>query len=1012
MGSHTTRSFQAALTCGLVVLAVATAPPASAAEPTTIWVSATGSGNGRSATEPMSVQSLADLDLAPGTRVELTGAKSIDRTVVIDGADAGSPSQPVVVTTAVGSSVQLAPPPGQPAVRVVDATGVSVLDIDVAGTLAPAAVEVTTERTGEDRPEAVTVSGVVATGVDAGVTVTGTKVGAGVRGLRVAGVSVDSSASASVAVAGPADAPGNEPSHLDVRISGVQGPVRLGSVAGAVVDGRSAPSGVVAVSTTGASDVRILGAAGGPSPRGERSTPIPDPQPTTGTSTAPSPTTSSATNTPTASTPMTTATSPTTPASASPRPTASSGPASSTSSAVTPSPSSTTTPATSPTSSTANTASTKAPDVAMPGLPSVAAGVVVSTDQLPSALTAATGRRGAVVIVRSADAPDGAVRWSSTTATPGQIKAQIAAASAAGTPVLVQIGGDASDTVALATPEQATRFADSVVALHETTGITGAVLATDSTGSTWTKDAVSAAVTRISDQLGAGFTIGITTGIRGEHTGRALDLAAALGDRLDVLMPVLTGFGQAADGTLLGQVAVDKLGAISDAGLPTGKVMPVFGVGRSSTTSSAQVTDTAWSAIADEDLAGAAIALDTSSGETPTGADVAVVALARTWAAASSGPATSASPTATASAAASTIASSAAAPTRSTATSASPTPTSATMSMTTSPVSTLATTTPTAAPAPAGSGDNPTPGWASGSSGDAAWKGDFWTWRGSAGEAAGSWSDALSDKSTAEQAADQAIAPTWILGPGAHWGAWDGLMDLAPGGMVKGMTWAQAANGDLDAHWRAILESVKTSWGDRSYDLLNVRPFHEFNGNWMPWSVAAADLNDFRAGWARWAALQREILPGSHVVWSINAGTLQDYDIRSAYPGDDLVDVISIDSYNNYPYVTTADAFSAKVNAVQATGGPAGVASLFAFAKEHGKPAAVSEWSSDGNPSDNGGGDSPVFFEQMHKLFAQAAADGVLKYEILFDIPATDSYGISPGISTQPNASEAYRRLW
>lgn len=1010
----------------------------------------------------MSVQALAELDLAPGTRVELTGTKPIDRTVVIDGADAGSPSQPVVVTTAAGSSVKLAPPAGQPAVRVVDATGVSVLDVDVAGTRAPAAVEVTTERTGEDRPEAVTVSGVVATGVDAGVTVTGTKVGAGVRGLRVAGVSVDSSASASVAVAGPVDAPGNEPSHVDVRISGVQAPVRLGSVAGAVVDGRSAPSGVVAVSTTGASDVRILGAAGGPSPRGESSAPTPAPQPTTGTSTTPTlSATSSPTSAPTTTTPAspaaTTASRPVTSTPTSPRPTASSSPvtasspASSTgSTASTARPSSTATASpttssvtTSPTSALSSTSagasttssgtatSTKVPDVAMPGLPAAAAGVVVSTDQLPSALTAAGGRPGAVVIVRSADAPDGAVRWSSTTATPGQIRTQITAATAAGTPVLVQIGGDASDTVALATPEQAARFADSVVALHRATGITGVVLATDSTGSTWTKDAVTAAVTSITGQLGDGFTIGITTGIRGEHTGRALDLAAVLGDRLDVVLPVLTGFGQAADGDLLGQVAVDKLDAITDAGLPADKILPVFGIGRSSTTSSAQVTDTAWSAIADEDLAGAAVALDTSSGETPTGADVAAVALARTWATTSSAPATSASPTTTASAAASTItastvtssaaaSSTTASPTRSTPTSASSSSTSAaatSTTRTTTATSTAgtspATTAPaTSAPAPAGNANDPTPGWASGSSGDAAWKGDFWGWRGSAGEAAGSWSDALSDKSTAEQAADQAIAPTWILGPGAHWGTWDKLMDLAPGGMVDGMTWAQAANGGLDAHWRAILESVKTSWGTRSNDLLNIRPFHEFNGNWYPWSVTAGDLDNFRAGWARWTALQREILPGSHVVWNINAGTLQDYDIRSAYPGDDLVDVISIDSYNNWPYVTTQPEFDAKVNAVQATGGPAGVASLFAFAKQHGKPAAVSEWSSDGKPGDNGGGDSPVFFQEMHKLFEQAAADGVLKYEVVFDIPAGDSYAISPGITTQPNAAETYRQLW
>lgn len=96
MRNNTTQSFRAALTCGVLLAggALVAAPAAAAAEPGTVWVSATGTGSGRTMSEPMSVQALAELDLAPGTRVELTGTKPINRTVVINGADAGSPSQP------------------------------------------------------------------------------------------------------------------------------------------------------------------------------------------------------------------------------------------------------------------------------------------------------------------------------------------------------------------------------------------------------------------------------------------------------------------------------------------------------------------------------------------------------------------------------------------------------------------------------------------------------------------------------------------------------------------------------------------------------------------------------------------------------------------------------------------------------------------------------------------------------------------------------------------------------
>ena len=84
-----------------------------------------------------------------------------------------------------------------------------------------------------------------------------------------------------------------------------------------------------------------------------------------------------------------------------------------------------------------------------------------------------------------------------------------------------------------------------------------------------------------------------------------------------------------------------------------------------------------------------------------------------------------------------------------------------------------------------------------------------------------------------------------------------------------------------------------------------IRFAHEFNSDWFPWSNQPDALID------AWRHLhQRFVRAGVHTqvewVWNVNNVDVDDYDDFSVYyPGDDVVDWVSIDGYNwgsNYHY--------------------------------------------------------------------------------------------------------------
>ena len=291
--------------------------------------------------------------------------------------------------------------------------------------------------------------------------------------------------------------------------------------------------------------------------------------------------------------------------------------------------------------------------------------------------------------------------------------------------------------------------------------------------------------------------------------------------------------------------------------------------------------------------------------------------------------------------------------------------------------------------------------WLSGASGDGATSGEFAEWRDRPLEIAGMWSDT-----------NEAMVEHWALQPGAEWADWDGPIDIAIGAIGPGETWADAADGAYDERWReslTLLQELRTDRTGTTY----IRFAHESNGNWYPWAVGASEAEDFRTAWGRVRALQQEIFPEAQMVFNVNRESVDSgVDWRETFPGADLVDVLSVDYYNQYPYVGTDEEFQESLDDVDEYGAPEGLEAHREFAESQGLPFAVPEWS--GNADF---GDSPAFIEGMYDWFAThgGTGPGEVLYEIVFNVES-DQYEnrfllFGDGVR-MPDSAEAYRRLW
>ena len=263
--------------------------------------------------------------------------------------------------------------------------------------------------------------------------------------------------------------------------------------------------------------------------------------------------------------------------------------------------------------------------------------------------------------------------------------------------------------------------------------------------------------------------------------------------------------------------------------------------------------------------------------------------------------------------------------------------------------------------------------------------------------------------------------PTWWLEAWGKWvkaqpgrrfvfgipilpGPWDGSGptqgNIDP---KKPVSLERGATGDYNAHFRQLAENlVKYGLGDTI-----LRLGWEFNGGWYTWR--AKDKTEAFAGYWRQIVKTMRAVPGAEKLqfcWNPTLGD-QQFPADQAWPGDEFVDYVGVDVYdetwnaNTYPWpagTSDADILARrqKVWDEWLLGSNRGLAYWSKFAREHGKPLAFPEWGVTDREGGHGGLDNPLFIERMHAFIADPANH--VAWHSYFDVNAPDgAHQLSPG---------------
>ena len=154
----------------------------------------------------------------------------------------------------------------------------------------------------------------------------------------------------------------------------------------------------------------------------------------------------------------------------------------------------------------------------------------------------------------------------------------------------------------------------------------------------------------------------------------------------------------------------------------------------------------------------------------------------------------------------------------------------------------------------------------------------------------------------------------------------------------KGATLDAAATGAYDANYKALAQQFLNLWPNDQQIYLRVG--WEFNGTgWFPWS-AVGKATQYKAAFRHFVLAFRSVSPTRFKFeWTPNIGNVG-MDPTTAYPGDDVVDVIGMDFYYDTKWLGTdpAKAWNTTVNEKW------GLQWHQDFAAAHNKPTAYAEW--------------------------------------------------------------------
>lgn len=235
--------------------------------------------------------------------------------------------------------------------------------------------------------------------------------------------------------------------------------------------------------------------------------------------------------------------------------------------------------------------------------------------------------------------------------------------------------------------------------------------------------------------------------------------------------------------------------------------------------------------------------------------------------------------------------------------------------------------------------------------------------------------------------------------------------------MVITMPLIPASNATLahaaDGVYNAVYASLMAKYQEAGFQDGIIRLGHEFNGTWYSWRANEGREAAFVGAW-RNAVKEIRKSPnggGSGVGflfdWCPTRGAPAGVELEACYPGDEFVDVIGLDVYNQSWVPGDTDPL---VRWDDIRNGKYGLEWHREFARRRGKPMSYPEWGTglrikDGVPESpqHAGGDDPIFVRNMA---AWIKSNPVL-YHAYWDFAADLDCRISD--YRFPNAAKAYR---
>jgi hypothetical protein len=223
-------------------------------------------------------------------------------------------------------------------------------------------------------------------------------------------------------------------------------------------------------------------------------------------------------------------------------------------------------------------------------------------------------------------------------------------------------------------------------------------------------------------------------------------------------------------------------------------------------------------------------------------------------------------------------------------------------------------------------------------------------------------------------------------------------------GLGEPVSLEKGAHGDYNAYFHDLAENLVR------YKLADtiLRPAWEFNGGWYAWH-AKGKAEAFAEYWRQIVKTMRAV-PGTENLkfcWNPTLGE-QDFPAEQAWPGDEYVDFVGLDVYDEtwkadtYPWPATAtaaeiEARHRKVWTEWILNSSRGLAFWAKFASDHHRPLAIPEWGLNHADHGHGGLDDPYFIEQMHAFFHDPANH--VAFQCYFDVNAPEGrHQLSPGV--------------